>query len=481
MRFMGPGFMVGVGYLDPGNWATDLASGSEFGYSLLYIVLIANLMAIVLQYLCIKLGVVTGLDLAMACKKYLPERLSMFFYILCQLAIIATDCAEVIGTAIALDLLFGIPLVWGVALTGLDVLVILALWDANNLKAFEKAILFLVALVALCFVYLLTLSNPDWALVGRGLIPTTEIFRSSSMLYLAMSIIGATIMPHNLYLHSSIVRYRSGKQVENLGEITEPEPMTPRSARTPRTPALPSPGTLAQIEEDMGIEIQAPQRKEFIPQTLMFSNIDSVVALTGALLVNGAILTVSAASFHNSGEEVGELKDAYNLLVHHLGSIAGVAFALALLAAGQSSTITGTLTGQIVTEGFLGTEYAVEPWLQRLITRALAITPAMLVCFIAGESGVNQLLVFSQVVLSLQLPFAIWPLVWITSDKEKMTVVFPAARVDGHHVFEERSYENSRFLHWVAVFIAILITIFNVILIVEVFDGAASYIYASLF
>ncbi|KAJ1547922.1 hypothetical protein HK405_004603 [Cladochytrium tenue] len=523
LRFVGPGFMVGVGYLDPGNWATDLASGSEFGYSLLYIVFLANLMAVVLQYLCIKLGVVTGLDLAMACRKHLPPWMNLSFYVLCQLAIIATDLAEVVGTAIALQLLFGLPLLWGVALTGLDVLVILAVWDTKHLRSFEYAIIGLVGLVALAFVYLLALCDPDWGLVARGLVPTSQIFRESGMLYLAVSVIGATIMPHNLYLHSSIVRYRAARTADKLGDVVDPDEDVASAARAsldhhrhPSDPLLlDSHSTLVAAADDLGVDIQPAQRKEFISDTIHFSNMDSVIALTGALLVNSAILIVSGASFHNSGEAVGELQDAYELLVRHLGPAAGAAFATALLFAGQSSTITGTLTGQIIAEGFLGQEYALRPWMQRLLTRSLAIVPAMVVAVVAGDAGVNRLLVLSQVVLSLQLPFAIWPLVWFTSDRAKMTVAFApgtAASDDSQAVgqsvtygatstastaaaaaspapagqpqqLESRSYENSRVLHWAAVAIAVVITVFNVILIVDVFLGvgdAASH-FAAIF
>ncbi|KAJ3317589.1 hypothetical protein HDU76_001124, partial [Blyttiomyces sp. JEL0837] len=414
LRFIGPGFMVGVGYLDPGNWATDLSAGSTFGYDLLYVVFTANLMAIVLQYLCIKVGVVTGRDLAMACRRYLPPSVNIAFFILCELAIIATDLAEVIGTAIALNLLFQIPLPVGVALTGLDVLMVLALWETKNLRVFETAVMGLVVLVAGCFVFLLTVSQPDWGEVMVGFIPPLKIFKEDQMLYLAMGIIGATIMPHNLYLHSSIVRYRANKNATEIGKIEDlADSVTDLHGETPI------------LDVNMSIEAQPAKRKELIPLTLWYSNMDSVVALCGALLVNCSILIVAAKAFNKSGDgQVAELKDAYLLLSKHLGKAAGIAFAVALLCAGQSSTITGTLAGQIVTEGFLGSSYKLSPWFQRLITRVLAIAPAMTVAILSGESGMNSLLVLSQVVLSLQLPFAIWPLIWITSDSLKMKVRF---------------------------------------------------------
>ncbi|KAJ3415571.1 hypothetical protein HDV05_004622 [Chytridiales sp. JEL 0842] len=459
LKFVGPGFMIGVGYLDPGNWASDLQSGSSFGYSLVYVIFIANIMAMVLQYLCIKLGVVTGRDLAMACRRHFSMPVNIAFFFLCELAIIATDLAEVIGVAIALGLLFKIPLAVGVALTGFDVLLVLFFWGAKHLRMFETVVMVLVVAVAGCFLYLLVLSNPDWVGVAWGLVPTGKIFTENGMLYMAMAITGATIMPHNLYLHSSIVRFRSNVNSEEIGEIQElPDPM---DALHPSEPGY--------ILED---EPQPLRRKETIPQTLFFTNMDSAVALTGALFINCAILIVSAASFNQDGD-VADLKDAYTLLKNRLGPGAGVAFAFALLLSGQSSTITCTLAGQIVTEGFLGPSYKFSPWIQRLSTRLLAIIPAMFVVLLYGEEGMNGLLVGSQVILSLQLPFAVWPLVWITSCEDKMRVKFedPDDEEGDGGIVDEVTYANGTWLKASAYFVAVILTVFNIILIIQVIRG----------
>ncbi|KAJ3021037.1 UNVERIFIED_CONTAM: hypothetical protein HDU68_009849 [Siphonaria sp. JEL0065] len=469
LRFIGPGFMIGVGYLDPGNWATDLAAGSQYGYTLLYIILLANLMAIVLQYLCIKLGVVTGNDLAMACRKHFSWHANMALYVLTQLAIIATDIAEVIGTAIALNLLFDLPLPWGVGLTSLDVLIILGMYGAEHLRKYEFIVIGLLGTVATCFIYLVGVSGPVWRDVLWGFVPSMGVVREEGQLYIAMGIIGATIMPHNLYLHSSIVRYRSHADSETLGEITE----------------LPSQASDLNVEN-----VQPVARMRLIPQSLRYSNLDSVVALTGALLINSAILIVASASFYLSGDgEVAEIKDAYILLKKHLGPAAGFAFALALFCAGQSSTITGTLAGQIVTEGFLGPTVKFHPALQRLFTRVLAIIPAMLSALLTGASGMNELLVFSQVILSLQLPFAIWPLIWITcggGDGHAMKVRFEGPSVSngasrsscvetgaggvslsveemGEEVVVD--FTNCTVLKVSSIVIAVFITLFNMVLL----------------
>ncbi|KAJ3248024.1 hypothetical protein HDU77_008254 [Chytriomyces hyalinus] len=479
LKFVGPGFMIGVGYLDPGNWATDLAAGSQFGYSLLFIILTANIMATVLQYLCIKLGIVTNNDLAMSCRKHFSPSVNICLYILCELAIIATDLAEVIGTAIALNLLFALPLVWGVALTSLDVLIVLAFWGSNNLRKFEFAIIGLVGLVAICFLYLVIASKPVLGEVLLGFLPSTSIFHVDGQLYLAIGIIGATIMPHNLYLHSSIVRYRSNAESSNLGEISDLPPQP----------------------ETLDSEITQPMKRlKTIHQDIRYSNLDSVVALYGALLINSAILIVAAAEFFKSGDgKVAEIKDAYFLLIKHLGPAAGFVFALALFCAGQSSTITGTLAGQVVTEGFLGPTAAAKfkPSLQRLVTRLLAIVPAMTAAIVTGEKGMNELLVASQVVLSLQLPFAVWPLVWVTcgaGDGLGMNVSFvrdfqavPVSEavmeledsVDEGGKEDEDGKEddgkdrvvvdfaNKGALKVAAILIALLITVFNVVLLVN--------------
>ncbi|KAJ3078566.1 hypothetical protein HDU99_000518 [Rhizoclosmatium hyalinum] len=448
LKFIGPGFMIGVGYLDPGNWATDLAAGSQFGYTLLYIVLLANIMATVLQYLCIKLGVVTGNDLAMACRKHFSPRVNFALFILCELAIISTDLAEVIGTAIALNMLFRIPLPVGVALTSLDVLVILAFYGKKHLLKYEAAVVGLISIVGACFVYLVTLSGPSWIEVARGFLPSTGIIKQDGQLYIAMGIIGATIMPHNLYLHSSIVRYRSSTLSNKLGEISE-----------------------LQDLDDLNVEnIQPASRQSLIPESLRYTNIDSVVALTFALLMNCAILIVAGAAFNKTGHgDIAELKDAYELLNTMLGPLAGFAFALALFCAGQSSTITGTLAGQVVTEGFLGKAIQFRPEVQRLLTRLLAIVPAMAAALVSGESGMNQLIVLSQVVLSVQLPFAIWPLVWITNgagDGEGMKVRFTKnSEEDGEIEEQIVDFSNTTWLKVASIVIAIIITFFQLVLL----------------
>ncbi|KAJ3122256.1 hypothetical protein HK100_012071 [Physocladia obscura] len=405
LRFVGPGFMVGVGYLDPGNWATDLAAGSQFSYSLLYIILIANIMAVLLQYLCIKLGTVTGLDLAAACRVHFSPAFNIFLFIICELAIIACDLAEVIGTAIALNMLFGLPLVWGVAVTSLDVLVVLYMYGARYVKMYEAAVMTLIGVVACCFLYLLAVSGPAWGQVAWGFIPSTGVFRTEGQLYIAMAIIGATIMPHNLYLHSSLVQHRAHVSSTVLGEITAVSSglaavVADSASATELIPNLPQPYV----------------RKSLIPKSLFYSNIDSVVALTIAVLINASILIVAGASFHDpeNPKEVADLVDAYHLLNAQLGFVPATLFAIALFCAGQSSTITATMAGQIVTEGFLGDRVVFSAVGQRLGTRMLAIVPAMIAAVWSGEAGMGALIIGSQVVLSFQLPFAIWPLVWIT-------------------------------------------------------------------
>jgi manganese transport protein len=371
LAFAGPGYLVAVGYMDPGNWATDLAGGSRFGYTLLSVILISNLMAVLLQGLSSKLGIVTGRDLAQACRDHYSKPVSVALWLMCEIAIAACDLAEVIGSAIALDLLFGIPLPVGVFITALDVLVLLYL-QHRGFRVLEALVITLVATVGLCFAFELFLSRPDVGAVFRGFIPSTQIVRDPGMLYLAIGILGATVMPHNLYLHSSIV------QTRKYAETTEGK-----------------------------------------REAVRYAFIDSTIALTMALFINAAILIVAAASFHTTGHhEVAEIQDAHKLLTPLLGAGASTAFALALLASGQNSTITGTLAGQIVMEGFL--EIRIRPWLRRLITRMIAIVPAALMAIFGGVSGTAHLLLFSQVVLSLQLSFAVFPLVMFTSDRVKM-------------------------------------------------------------
>ncbi|MCU0633381.1 MAG: Nramp family divalent metal transporter [Gemmatimonadaceae bacterium] len=372
LAFAGPGYLVAVGYMDPGNWATDLAGGSRFGYALLAVILLSNLMAVLLQGLASKLGIVTGRDLAQACRDHYPPRVAFFLWIVCEIAIAACDLAEVIGTAVALNLLFDLPLPWGIVITALDVLLILLL-QHKGFRYLEALVIALIAIVGACFLFELVVSRPALGDVARGFIPTAEIVRNPEMLYIAIGILGATVMPHNLYLHSSVVQTRK-------------------------------------------YELTAEGKREAV----RFAFIDSTIALSIALFINAAILIVAAATFHTSGNtQVAEIQDAYQLLSPLLG-VAGAStvFALALLASGQNSTLTGTLAGQIVMEGFL--ELRIRPWLRRLITRAIAIVPAALVAIFYGESGVAKLLVLSQVILSLQLSFAVFPLVRFTSDKAKM-------------------------------------------------------------
>ena len=372
LAFIGPGYLVAVGYMDPGNWATDLAGGSAFGYTLLFVILASNFMAVLLQGLSAKLGIVTGRDLAQACRDAYSTPTVMMLWVLCELAIVACDLAEVIGAAIALNLLFGIALPWGVGLTALDVLLILYLQD-RGFRKLEAFVIALVALIAGCFVFELFIARPDMAAVMGGLIPTGTILRNPEMLYIAMGILGATVMPHNLYLHSSIVQTR-------------------------------------QFEAT-----HAGKR-----EAVRFAFIDSTVALSFAFFINAAILILAAATFHRAGHTtIAEIQDAYRLLTPLLGvGAASTVFALALLASGQNSTITGTLAGQIVMEGFL--DITLPRWLRRLITRALAIIPAAIVAVLYGERGTAELLILSQVVLSLQLSFAVIPLVRFTSDRIKM-------------------------------------------------------------
>ena len=372
LAFAGPGYLVAVGYMDPGNWATDLAGGSRFGYALLSVILLSNLMAVLLQGLASKLGIVTGRDLAQACRDHYSRRTGLVLWVLCELAIAACDLAEVIGTAIALNLLFGISLPVGIAITAFDVMIVLYLQN-KGFRLLEALVIALIAVVGGCFVFELFISKPDIGEVARGFVPTTEIVTNPEMLYIAIGILGATVMPHNLYLHSSIVQTR--KYAENT---------------------------------------------EGKREAVRFAFLDSTIALTFALFINAAILIVAAATFHTTGNtQVAEIQDAYQLLTPLLGvGGASAVFALALLASGQNSTLTGTLAGQIVMEGFL--DLRIRPWLRRLITRAIAIVPAAIVAILYGESGTAKLLVFSQVILSLQLSFAVFPLVQFTSDKVKM-------------------------------------------------------------
>jgi manganese transport protein len=370
--FSGPGLMVSIGYMDPGNWATDLAGGARFGYALLSVILISNFMAMTLQYLALKLGIVTGRDLAQACRDHYSRPVALALWVLCEIAISACDLAEVIGSAIALNLLFGIPLVVGVIITSLDVLFVLLLQN-RGFRLVESLVAGLILLTGLCFGYELLVSQPSLAGMVGGLLPSPKIVIDPGMLYIAIGILGATVMPHNLYLHSSIVQTRA----------------------FPR--------------DDEGKKL-----------AITYATVDSTGALLFAFFINGAILVVSAAAFHGTANQnIADIGDAYNLLTPVLGaSLAGIAFGVALLASGQNSTLTGTMAGQIVMEGFL--DLRLRPWVRRLLTRSIAIVPAALVAGFLGPRGVGELLILSQVILSLQLGFAVVPLVMFTSDPAKM-------------------------------------------------------------
>lgn len=370
--FTGIGLMVAVGYMDPGNWATDIAAGARYGYALLFVILASNLMAMLLQHLAVRLGIVAGRDLAQACRDHYSRPVSFVLWVLCELAIAACDLAEVIGSAIALQLLFGIPLVWGIVITGLDVMLLLLL-QRHGFRILEAIVATLVLTIGACFAYEIWAARPDPAGIALGFLPDARILRDPTMLYIAIGILGATVMPHNLYLHSSIVQTRA----------------------YPRT--------------DQG-------RRD----ALRLATIDSTVSLGLAFFVNAAILVTAAAAFHGTDhQDVADIHDAYALLTPVLGaSLASTLFAVALLASGQNSTVTGTLAGQIVMEGFL--DLRLPPWLRRLATRLIALVPAVAVAIVFGERGVGKLLVLSQVILSLQLPFAVFPLLAFTTSRAKM-------------------------------------------------------------
>ncbi|MGB8473604.1 MAG: Nramp family divalent metal transporter [Candidatus Acidiferrum sp.] len=406
LAFAGPGYLVAVGYMDPGNWATDIGGGSKFGYTLLSVILLSNLMAMFLQALSAKLGIATGRDLAQACREHYSRRASIVLWIVCEIAIAACDLAEVLGSAVALQLLFGLPLLAGVIITGLDVLIVLAL-QGRGFRIIEAFVVTLIATIGACFAYEIFFSHPIWRAAVVGLIPSAEILHNREMLYIAIGILGATVMPHNLYLHSSIVQTRA------FGSSTR-------------------------------------DRREAIRYAIF----DSTLALGFALFINAAILILGAAAFHTRGlHDVAEIADAYKLLSPVLGvSLASTVFACALLASGQNSTLTGTLAGQIVMEGFL--QIRLKPWLRRLITRSLALVPAALVIGIAGEGQVTPLLILSQVILSFQLPFAVIPLIQFTSDRRKMG-----------------EFTNSRLTVVIAWIVAAAILFFNAELLWLIFRG----------
>jgi manganese transport protein len=406
--FAGPGYLVAVGYMDPGNWATDLAGGAKYGYTLLSVIMLSNLMAILLQALSARLGIASGRDLAQACRDSYSKPVTIVLWLLCEVAIAACDLAEVIGAAIALNLLIGLPLIWGVCLTALDVLIVLFL-QHRGFRYVEALVISLIALIAGSFAVELWLSRPDMAAVAAGFIPRVEILSNPSMLYIAIGILGATVMPHNLYLHSSIV------QTRKYGDTVEAK-----------------------------------------REAIRFASIDSAVALMFALFINAAILIMAAATFHGTGhQDVAEIGDAYQLLSPLLGTtMASVLFAVALLCSGQNATLTGTLAGQIVMEGFINLR--IRPWLRRLVTRLIAIVPAVGVIAIYGDAGTGPLIILSQVVLSLQLPFAVFPLVMFTNDPHKMG-----------------PFANPLWVKVLAWTVAVIIAALNIYLLYQTFAGAA--------
>ncbi len=397
LGFLGPGFLISVGYMDPGNWATDIAGGSRFGYTLLFVIMASNLMAILLQSLSLKLGIATERDLAQLCHQSYGPRVSYALWIGAEIAIAACDLAEVIGSAIALNLLFHIPLFYGVLITSLDVLLIL-LMQRWGFRYVEALVITLIGTIIAMFGVQMFLSRPEyWPVLKNLFIPSAAIVTSPDMLYIAIGILGATVMPHNLYLHSSIVQSRKYER-------------TPKGKR----------------------------------EAIFMANVDSALALTVALFVNAAILIVAAAVFNRSGHfEVAAIQDAYKLLSPLVGAAgASTVFAIALLASGQNSSITGTLAGQVVMEGFI--HIKLEPWLRRMITRSLAIIPTIVVVAITGERGTEKLLLLSQVILSLQLSFAVVPLVIFTGSRKTMG-----------------EFENGRWLQGLSWFTAALIAGLN--------------------
>src|SRR4051794_1651938 len=402
--FAGPGYLVAVGYMDPGNWATDLAGGARFGYTLLSVIMISNLMAILLQALAARLGIASGRDLAQACRDSYSRGTTLFLWVVCEIAIAACDLAEVLGAAIALNLLFGLPLIWGVTLTSLDVLIVLYL-QHRGFRYVEALVVGLILAIAGSFAIEIWLARPAIGELALGFVPTTQILRNPEMLYIAIGILGATVMPHNLYLHSSIV------QTRKYADTSEGK-----------------------------------------REAIRFATIDSSVALMSALFINGAILVMAAASFHGTRyEQVADISDAHKLLSPLLGTtLASTLFAVALLCSGQNATLTGTLAGQIVMEGFINLR--IRPWLRRLVTRLIAIIPAVIVILLYGEAGTGPLLVLSQVIVSLQLPFAVFPLVMFTSDRHKMG-----------------EFASPRWVQALAWFVAVVIALLNAWLLYQTF------------
>lgn len=397
--FAGPGYLVAVGYMDPGNWATDISGGSQFGYALLSVILISNFMAMILQYCALKLGIVTGKDLARACRDYYPKPVAYTLWILAECAVIATDLAEVIGSAIALQLLFGIPLIFGVCITAADVLLLL-LMTGRHMKFIEFLIAGLIGIIFVCFAIIIFLANPSWIQIMQGMIPSVTIVQNKQMLYLAIGILGATVMPHNLYLHSALVAKTTGNDSKQKAK------------------------------------------------SIFYFTLDSSIALTFAFFVNAAILIVSAALFHKNGlYEIAEIQEAYYLLTPLLSTgVASFVFAFALLISGQNSTLTGTFAGQIILEGF--TYFTLPIWLRRLIGRLITIIPALIGIIWFGECCLSGMMILSQVILSLQLPFAVFPLIQFTSSNHIMG-----------------TFANNRWVKWSCYGIAWIIVLVNVLLI----------------
>ncbi|AWU43205.1 divalent metal cation transporter [Blattabacterium punctulatus] len=403
--FTGPGLLIAVGYMDPGNWATDIAGGSKFGYMLLSVIFISNIFAIILQHLSLKLGIVCERDLAQACRDHYPPFISFILWILCEIAIASCDLAEIIGSVLALKLLFGIPITWGVLITTIDVLLIL-FFQYKGFRYIESVVAVLIFTILICFSFEIISSKPEILPILKGIIPNPEIIKNSHSFYISIGILGATVMPHNLYLHSSII------QTRNYQRTIEGKKMA-----------------------------------------IKYATIDSTLSLSLAFFINAAILIISAATFHKYGHtEVADILDAHKLLSPILGSsLSGVFFALALLASGQNSTLTGTLSGQIVMEGFL--HIRLKPWVRRLITRLIAIVPAMIASIIYGEKGTAELLIISQIILSIQLSFAIIPLVNFTGDYNKMGL-----------------FVNGPFLKILSWFITIIIILLNLVLLYNTFQ-----------
>lgn len=435
-RYCGPGYMIAVGYMDPGNWATDLEAGSRYGYALLFVILLSNVMAMILQHLCVRLGVTARMDLAEACRARMPKWANLPMYLIAEVAIISCDLSEVIGTAIALKLLFGIPIVYGVLITVCDVLLLLGGLGSGNesssYRLLEALVMILMTVIGVCFVIELLIVKPEWGQVFRGFLPfkaSRLVFTDRHALFSALGIIGATVMPHNLYLHSSIVQHN-----------------------------------ISNNDEEDSV-VGSPTDCSKIDSIINWSTIDSTVALFFALFINSAILITAAAAFYSRGRhEVHQIEEASALMREWLGPVSAIVFGFALLAAGQSSAVTGTVAGQIVFEGHLKMRMA--PWVRRLVTRGVAIIPALLIILLTGEESVNELLIYSQVILSVQLPFAIIPLIVFTFTPDEQ------AKVDPKMIEYWTRRGHSKWEWWLkssAVFIAGIMVVLNLMFLATAF------------